>query len=290
MIRKILYFFALIFACFSLFSCYGSWNFFYEGNDVDYRTEKLTDLSLDADFAASGIANLGTSGSTSYTVLVITDTHFGYALTDFPYSKIYAYLDRLKAANNLPKFALSLGDSTDVGSQSEFDEYDSFCRKLKTEYNIPLIFNAAGNHDLYQGHWDNWKSHCWPHTSFYKFQTNGFSWYCLDTASGTLGKSQYEKFVNALKNDSNPKIVFSHYPFSYYNLAFGLGDTTERNLLLYQFAKNNVKCCLGGHNHSYNYDYLGFHSYALASARFNEAWYLLKIDEAAGTAVVERVN
>ena len=56
-------------------ACYGSWNFFYEGNSVDERTKGMKYLSDagDSRFAASGISSL----NGKYTVLVVTDTHFG---------------------------------------------------------------------------------------------------------------------------------------------------------------------------------------------------------------------
>ena len=68
--------------CMSLFaitSCYGSWNFFYKGNNVDERTKSLTILSdRDEDFEKSGISKLGGK----YTVLVMT-VHPGYGGQEF---------------------------------------------------------------------------------------------------------------------------------------------------------------------------------------------------------------
>ena len=59
----------------TLSSCYGAWNFWDPGNDVDKRTQKLTRLTAqnDSDFAAAGISEL----KGKYTVLVISDAHFG---------------------------------------------------------------------------------------------------------------------------------------------------------------------------------------------------------------------
>ena len=270
----------------SLFiSCYGSYNIFYKGNDVDYRTEKLLSItnSSDQTFAASGLSTL----SGKYDVLIITDSHFGSKIPSGSEKALYKWLDSVKGSEKAPVFAISLGDSVDTGAQSEFNEYKKFCEKLKSDYGMKIIFNAAGNHDIYQSHWDLWKDNCYPHTSFYKFQTNNFAWYCFDTASGTIGEQQYYKIRQEISSDPRPKIIYTHYPLTEFNMAFGLSDTTERNLLISDFAKNNVKCYFGGHNHYYRYNNLNFHNYCCASFRYGKEVTILHIDETNGTAVAE---
>jgi hypothetical protein len=153
-----------------------------------------------------------------------------------------------------------------------------------------MIFNSCGNHDIYQSHWDNWKNNCYPHTSFYKFKTAGLSWYCLDTASGTLGRQQYEIFKREVESDSNSKIVFSHYPLTEYDLAFGLGETTERNLLISSLLKNKVLCYFGGHNHYYHYLDMGLKDYCCPSFCYNEKWVLLNVDEEKKAVKVEVIK
>ena len=115
-----------------------------------------------------------------------------------------------------------------------------------------MIFNTCGNHDLYQGHWDNWKDACYPHTSFYKFQTSGFSWYALDTASGRICPNQFNLLKEEISKDPKPKVIFTHYPLTEFRvLGIGLDETTERNLLIDLFAKNNVllyENCYERHN------------------------------------------
>lgn len=269
-------------------SCYGSWNIFYDGNNVDSRTHSLKNITTaeSAEFAASGVAAL----SGSYNVLVISDSHFGYKMKDAPLQNLYNWLNSVYGTPEAPRFAISLGDSTDTGSQEDYNEYLALCNKLKNDYGINIVFNAAGNHDIYQSHWDNWQANCYPHTSFYKFETSGFSWYSLDTASGTLGRQQYEIFIQAIEADPKPKVVYSHYPLTEYHLAFGLGETTERNLLIDKFIRNNVKCYLGGHNHYSVYHNNGFNEYCCPSLRFNGSWTVLHINETAGTASADFSN
>lgn len=264
-------------------SCYGSWNPFYEGNNVDYRTGAMLNLtdSTNTEFAASGVSGL----SGKYNVLILTDTHFGYKNKEAPLPQLFAWLDSVKDTPAAPAFAICLGDAVDTGAQAEYTEYITFCNKLISDYGIKIVFNTAGNHDIYQSHWENWQANCYPHTSFYKFETAGFSWYSLDTASGTVSRQQYDIFKSAIEKDSKPKVVYSHYPLSEYNLAFGYGETTERNLLIDDFLKNNVKAYFGGHNHYSDYDFNGFNDYCCPSFRFNEKWTVIQIDEAAGTAI-----
>ena len=268
-------------------SCYGSWNFWYEGNDVDKRTQNLKYLTNDdPDFEASKISDL----HGEYTVLVITDPHFGNKKKKVSGEPLFKYLEKLKSEHPAlyPKFVLSLGDSVDIGYEGHYKEYLAFCNELKTKYDIPLILNSCGNHDIYQSHWGNWESFCYPHTSFYKFRTEKLSWYCLDTASGAVGLNQYKKLMNDIKNDSRKKIIFTHYPFVRFNFnCSNMAETTERNKMISDFAKNNVICVLGGHNHTMTYDDLGFPDYGIPSFGYDEMWGLLYVNEAEGTARLE---
>lgn len=259
-------------------SCYGSWNIFYEGNNVDNRTGNLLNISPALEYSGN------------YNVLVLTDTHFGYSMKEAPVQALYNWLEAVKNTPAAPVFAICLGDAVDTGAQEQYNEYLNFCNTLMTVYGIKVVFNSCGNHDIYQSHWGNWQANCYPHTSFYKFETAGFSWYSLDTGSGTISRQQYDIFVNAISNDSKPKVVFSHYPLSEYRLAFGLGETTERNLLIHNFLKNNVKCYMGGHNHYTHYENLGFNDYCCPSFRFNNSWAVLHINESTGTAFVEFIG
>jgi len=271
-----------------LSSCYGSWNVFYEGNDVDKRTEELLLLNnTNEEFAASGISAL----TGSYTVLVISDIHFGSDKKEIETDNLFAWLDGMRGKTSYPSFVLSLGDVVDTGKPEQYSLYQSFCHKLKSEYNLPLILHACGNHDIYQNNWDNWKANCYPYTSFYKFYTEKFSWYCLDTASGTIGQKQYKKLLSDFNRDSRPKIIYTHYPFTRFNIdCANMAETTERNKLLSDFSKNSVKCVLGGHNHNQTFDDLGFLDYGIPSLGYYKSWGLLYIDENAASARVEFIK
>ena len=281
--NKKIFYFLIISLQFLFISCYGSWNIFYEGNDVNNRTKKILYItdSSDSHFAASGISSV----TGKYNVLVISDLHFGAMRNSEPIGDaMFSWLEKVRGTEEFPKFALSLGDVADVGKQSDYDKYLDFCKKLDSDYGIKMIFNVCGNHDIYESHWDNWEKNCYPYTSFYKFQTAGFSFYALDTASGVIGQQQYDILKKEMNCDPNPKIVFSHYPLTSFNPSGGgLCDTLERNLLINDFYVNNVKCYLGGHNHNPKNADLGFYDYCVPSLRYNKAWFVLHIDETSST-------
>lgn len=284
------YLLILLISLFCFSSCYGSWNFWDEGNDVDKRTQNLTYLNDDNQiFEAAAISNL----NGKYTVLVISDPHFGNKRKKITGEPLFKYLDNLKTLktaepDKYPKFVLSLGDSVDIGFEGQYQLYIEFCEKLKNEYELPIIFNSCGNHDLYQNAWDNWSKYCYPYTSFYKFKTEKISWYCLDTASGTIGLNQYRLLMEDIKADSRPKIIFTHYPFVRFNYnCSNMAETTERNKMISDFSKNKVICLLGGHNHTQTYNDLGYPDYGIPSFGYDDEWGLLFVDEDAGAARLE---
>ena len=278
-----LYKLILLFSLLIFTSCYGSWNITCNGNDVAVRADKMLKLSdADQTFADSGISSL----SGKYDVLIFSDVHFGTRREpkDLP-EEFYCWLDSVKGSEKAPAFAICLGDIAEVGAQSDFDEYLEFCDKLKNEYGIKLILNVCGNHDIYQNHWDNWKSNCYPYTSFYKFETSAFSWYVFDTASGVVGSHQYEILRSEMENDDRPKIMLTHYPLSTFRpQGAGLCDTAERNILIRDFAQSKVLCYFAGHNHRTGHSYFGFDDYLCPSLRYNKGWYILHVDEEAGLA------
>lgn len=264
-------------------SCYGSWNPWDLDNNVDNRIHNLVNIS-------EKLPSAVTESQKTYSVVVFTDLHYGSKKDTVPESRFFEWLDSVKKENKLPRFAISLGDSADTGSQSDYDEYLKFCNRLKADYGIEML-NVPGNHDLYQSHWDIWQKNCFPNESFYSFKTDKFSWYALDTSSGSLGINQYNQLKAALEADPNPKIVYTHYPILEFNLVFGLCDTIERNLLIDLFVKNNVRCSLGGHLHYFAQDKLcDYQEYCLPSFRYKKTWSVLTVNEETQSVSLETVK
>ena len=257
-------------------SCYGSWNFFYEGNNVDKRSAECKFLNGDSEFIASHIESLGPK----YTVLIITDTHFGTEKKPVNCEILFNYLRSIRGTPDYPSFVICLGDATELGKPEHFAEYNHFCDTLISQFGLNIVLNACGNHDIYQNNWANWEENCYPHTSFYTFHTKKFSWYCLDTASGTVGENQYRKLNELFDYDSRPKIIYTHYPFTRFNYdCSNMAETTERNKLISDFSHNKVLCVLGGHNHTQTFDDLGYKDYGIPSFAYDEVWGLLHVDE-----------
>ena len=135
------------------------------------------------------------------------------------------------------------------GWEEEFKRYEEFTGYLKKKYNI-TTYNAVGNHDLYNSGWQHYKKYLYPYKSLYYFEAGKFSWYFIDTASGSLGAGQMRLLNKTMQSDPNPKIVMTHFPlWANGHFYFSLQDSLERNLLISTFAKNNVKAVLTGHTH-----------------------------------------
>lgn len=260
---------------FILSACkYGADNIFYAQNSVHNRDTSITNLTN------TGFESL----SSSYNFVVMTDVHYG-ALSflnppDMPDTDFLNWLDGLSSSEK-PKFCLVLGDIVDYGAAELYPDYVNFVNNIESK--SVKVLNVIGNHDLYNSGYENWKTNCYPHTSFYNFQTSAFSYYGLDTGSGGPGAEQLASLKNAFAGDSKPKIVFSHYPFYSSSFLFSMTDTTERNLAMSLFKKNNVRLYLCGHIHMYElYDFGSFRHLSLPSFRYDGIWLLVTVDESSG--------
>ena len=256
---------------FTLFnSCkYGSDNLFYTGASVNERTKD----------GITFLEDNPVQGKLKYNVLIFSDTHFGVKTKTPPYQKLYEYLDKIKETSEYPAFAIALGDLTDTAGVEEFEQYNVFIQTLENKYNLKT-YNIIGNHDCYLSGWDNWKNNCYPHTSFYKFETSNFSYYFLDTGTGTIGKNQLNHLKKEMQKDSKQKVICSHYPLYTSTLLFCMGDSYERNELINLFQRTNVKIVLSGHIHKNETVDLGtFAQQTITSFTYYQKIGILKVDE-----------
>lgn len=262
-------------SCNFLFGGYGWDEFFYREHSVSSRADSLTDLT---DTPA------GTSAA--YSVIVITDVHFGGDGTR-PDDKFFSWVAGL---SDKPKFCVCLGDVVEHGYESEYTDYVSFTGKLYDTYGI-RTYTVTGNHDLYNSGWKYWSTMVYPYTSFYRLKTLDFSWYFLDSGSGSLGTDQYDALEDAMDNDSNPKIVLLHYPiYADGTIYTCLQNTYERDKLITLFAKKNVKLVLDGHTHTYHtYDFGTFYEFNVPGYLEKGQWALLTVNETAGTVSAELI-
>ncbi|MDR2793887.1 MAG: metallophosphoesterase [Treponema sp.] len=281
---------------FTLTACndeYGLNELLYRADDVNARSAYSTKVDAPGSDLAPKPDLTG-----AYTVLILSDIHFGAHPDhpDLPEAKFFAWLDG-QDANKTPAFCLVLGDSAEAGTKEEYLQFKAFADKLETgAYDggangrkIP-VYSVVGNHDLYNNGWQYYTQYCKPYVSYYHFTTEKFSWYALDSGSGTLGGSQLKNLISKLKADPKPKIIFSHYPMygGGGNFYFSLSDPHERAALISAFAKYNVKIVLEGHQHPGSfYDFGSFKEYNVAAFRDKQSWHLLTVNEANGTVSLE---
>lgn len=221
---------------------YGLNEFLVRNPDVKTRTKRLEKLSA---------ADAPTAPSTSeYTVLVITDVHFGAEKLPKNGPRFdEEFFTWLSTFTPKPKFCVGLGDMAEHGWEEEFERYKAFTDRLESTHGIKT-YNAVGNHDLYNSGWTYCKEYLYPFKSLYYFEAGGFSWYCIDTASGSLGDRQMRLLRKTMRSDPNPKIIMSHFPlWANGHFYFSLQDTLERNLLIATCAETGVKAALTGHTH-----------------------------------------
>ncbi|MBP5450664.1 MAG: metallophosphoesterase [Treponema sp.] len=269
-------------------SChYAPIEYFDRSDSVSKRAPKIRELEDDATNTVKG-----TLGS-SYDILVLTDIHFGVKSTDRHDDDVLDWLDSL-APGTKPKFCVNLGDTADHGFEPEFDSYLELENEIKTSLSSP-VYSLIGNHDLRRDGWSVFCEKMYPYTSCYHFETDGMSYYFLDSADGTLGKAQLKNLENAFKADSKPKVIFTHEPIYHdkANLlsATALQDTHEADKILTLFAKNKVLLYLCGHSHAFRSNGFGsFTEFNLPSYVHSRAWGVIHIDETNGNAIPELVK
>lgn len=202
----------------------------------------------------------------SFTLLLTTDTHFG-RIDDGIYFETEAFFDWVRQYQSDPPNSIMgqqlthmvcLGDVTENSSTYEFKLFASFRDRLKglkdsEGKDIGIITHAIkGNHDIRPGtnHTADWKEHVQQY-SYQGFAHRGVSFYLLNTASRTLGRSQMKELREAVEGDMRPKLFFSHMPL-YGNpslIYFVMSDTREREALIRLMVENKGMLFLSGHHH-----------------------------------------
>lgn len=322
------FFASICFAVFALLSCsdYGFFFGLFGEDDVDDRFATISDFNS---FEAGG-KNKSLSPAPSnllpaskYSVLIVTDLHFGSKKADLPEEKFFEWLEKRFQESDqtkIPRFALNLGDTADHGKDSEYAEFLAFEKKIKKIAGKYLygeddetpdserkfkIYSILGNHDLYNNGVGGFLENVFPYKSSYYFsfdadsddETPGFSYYFLDTANGTTGTGQMDDFAAKIKADTRPKIILTHYPVyaGGFDLFMILQNTLERNALLTLFAENNVKQVYEGHAHRYqSFDYKVFREDVIGSLRYETSTKkqcaIFTVDEATESVTTEVIE
>lgn len=229
----------------------------------------------------------------SYTAAVITDVHFGRkarggGVHDKCIARFTSYLNDMSVSDR-PLFIVCIGDVTEYGEEKHLKEYSNWVKELEgiqNAFGTIKVYTAVGNHDLYNGGYSAWEKLVMP-SSLFHFDAGEMSWYFIDSASGAVGRKQYNKIEDAFKKDGKKKIVVSHFPlYAGGKFYFCMQNTTERNMLISLFARNNVCAVLTGHTHERHTDNFGkFTEYNIPSLLDDDEWAVLTVN--GGEARVE---
>ena len=262
---------------------YGLDEFLYRSNTVDKRADTLQNLG-----------DMDVGGRKKFSVLITTDVHFGGENMgkngDRPEDSFKEWLLDYKATTQAdgtadelyPAFAICLGDVAEHGLNEEFSDYEKFTDSLNMpEFGNIRTFNVVGNHDLYNAGWGGYKKHCAPYTSFYKFRTEGMTWYFVDSASGSLGNAQLTSLSRDMKYNEKgrKKLVFTHIPAYAGGLFyFVMQNSTERNKFISLLAEQDTLALIDGHTHKEITSDLGFTEWNLPGFLEKRGWAILTVD------------
>ena len=293
-LRIFLTFAGSVFLFLGLSSCeYGVHEFLVRADEANDRSSRLVNLADSGDSSLHDEVKPPLINEDKFSVFIFSDIHFGRNGENKPrrYEDVfYDYFEKNMEAiqkydgNDYPlRFSVCSGDCVEYGVESEYKIYKGFCDNLKnisTQANFKAKFpnssivmpenglttyTIAGNHDLFNSGWANWRQYCYPYISSYYFETNyqgkNLTWYFLDTGNGSLGYKQFEDLQTKLKTNNNRKVVISHYPLYAGGIFyFTMQNLVERDSLISLYTNTNVKFTMEGHYHGGgSYDYDNFH-------------------------------
>ncbi|MCQ2241126.1 metallophosphoesterase [Treponema sp.] len=298
--KTLIIFFASLGIIFS--SCkFGMFPLAFTDQNVEDRVHSIT--RLDDSHLPSG-----TNGLSKYSFLIVTDLHIGadrYTHDDEAFFRWFENQLNSDDASRRPQFIINLGDSSDSGREAEFKEYVEWTKKVKElarngkdRINDFKIYSVIGNHDIYNNGQDYYLTYMYPHFYSYCFDfandpsTQGFEFFFLDSANGSLGRHQLNDLERKLKANSKPKIILTHCPvYSDGVLLVSFHDSLECAKILTLVAENNAKLMLEGHAHrNSSYDYGSMYEEVTSSYANNNTINLITIDETTGTCSTDRMK
>ena len=151
------------------------------------------------------------------------------------------------------------------------EDYDSF-NDLLPDFNIKPYFAITGNHELY---FDGWKHfyRLFGSSIFYfsiKTPNKEDLYICLDSGSGTLGKSQMKWLKNLLESERNKYnncIVFIHDNFFRDRHTGSTNPPVNELLVLVDlFEQYKISMVIMGHDHKRAFNQLGNTEYIILDA------------------------
>lgn len=206
-------------------------------------------------------------GNEDYKLLVTGDVHVGSSETINNYIK---FLERADEAD--------ISSMVLVGDISTGKEKDQ--QKFKVHLPDPSVkpsFVLIGNHELYFDGWKYFYHFFGTATYYFTIQTPDKKdlYICLDSGSGTLGKSQLSWLKNTLKTERNLYdrcVVFTHNNFFRDHHTASTSPLVEEMVVLMDlFEKHKVNMVITAHDHKRMVDQFGSVTYLTMDALRDDA-------------------
>ncbi|MEQ1877013.1 MAG: metallophosphoesterase [Bdellovibrionia bacterium] len=207
--------------------------------DMD-PVNKRVDENLSGALAPT--ADLDPAGTDNFSFVVMGDTHIGSPGGEVMERIAQAAVDAGDA------FAVVAGDVTTGGLDGEFSQF-------KTVFgDKALPFRAAiGNHDLYFGGWERFKTQIGR--SIYSFNADNVHFVVVDSGNGILGEAQLRWIESDLRaNTRTHTILVTHFPpwNGIFSSIYKMSSEEEAAVLKDLVHRYGVKYVVSGHFHGFD--------------------------------------
>ncbi len=222
----------------------------------------------------------------SYQLLVAGDVHVGTT------ANLHKFVD--KGSQTDISAMVFIGDNA-TGKE---EDYERFNQTVENNAANPF-FVMTGNHELYFDGWKHFQRLFGSSVFYFSIETPTLKdlYICLDSGSGTIGKSQLQWLKNLLQEKRaayDQCIIFSHVNiFRDHHTGSTNPPQQEVLVLVDLFEKYHVNMVLMGHDHTRAKDVLGNTTYLTLDALrdgLKHASYLQLYKTAEGTMDYEFVK
>jgi predicted phosphodiesterase len=206
-------------------------------------TERIEDrFKASMDWNASNPFKTITVASETYNLLVTADVHVGE-------TKNYQKFLQRGIQHDIEAMVF-VGDFV-TGKENDYETFHS----LLPDYEEKPNFLLTGNHELYFDGWKHFRRLYGTSIYYFTIQTPSVKdlYICLDSGSGTLGKSQLVWLKALLENDRNSYnqcVIFTHVNFFRDRHTLSTNPLVNELLVLLDlFEKHKVNMVIMGHDH-----------------------------------------
>ena len=237
-------------------------------------TDRIEDrYKASMDWNASNPFKTITVASETYNLLVTADVHVGE-------TKNYQKFLQRGIQHDIEAMVF-VGDFV-TGKEKDYETFHS----LLPDYETKPRFLLTGNHELYFDGWKHFQRLYGTSVYYFSVQTPTVKdlYICLDSGSGTLGKSQLAWVKDLLEQERNlydQCVVFTHNNFFRNRHTASTNPLVNELLVLLDlFEKHKVNMVIMGHDHVRALNQLGNTTYltldALKDGTPNASYLVLK--------------